>query len=124
MMRFLSYLVFIYLFVMSPGIIKADTYPEVIFDNSLVSGVYAKSQVQYEGSSWVENLNKHLLVSDTLFFTPGNSLSLRYRSAAEGQWRVDLRYSRQKFNYQVDNSDFLILKIYIDSENTKKKRSS
>ncbi|QBQ43058.1 hypothetical protein E2P86_10360 [Sphingobacterium psychroaquaticum] len=106
---------------MSPGIIKADTYPEVIFDNSLVSGVYAKSQVQYEGSSWVENLNKHLLVSDTLFFTPGNSLSLRYRSAAEGQWRVDLRYSRQKFNYQVDNSDFLILKIYIDSENTKKK---
>lgn len=121
MMRILPYFIFIYLFSFAYFTSKADTYPEVIFDNSLVKGVYAKSKVHYEGHSWVENLNKHLLVSDTLFFTPGNSLSLKYKSAPNGTWRVDLRYSRQKFNYEVDNSDFLIMKIFISSENTKKK---
>ena len=98
---------------------RADTYPEVIFDNSLVTGVYAKSKVNYQGRSWVENLNRHLLVSDTLFFTPGNALSLQYKSATDGDWQVDLQYSRQKLNYQVDRSDFLVLKLYIQSRNTK-----
>ncbi|TYR32151.1 hypothetical protein FXV77_20000 [Sphingobacterium phlebotomi] len=97
----------------------ADTYPEVVFDNSLVKGTYAKSKVSYQGRSWVENLNHHLLVSDTLFFTPGNALSLQYKSAVEGDWQVDLQYSRQKLNYQVERSDHLVLKLYIKSENTK-----
>lgn len=101
--------------------LKADTYPEVIFDNSLVSGVYARSNVDYSGNSWVENLNKHLLVSDTLFFTPGNALSLQYKSGNHGQWQVDLHYSRQKINYQVDLSDFLLLKVYVKTEHTEKK---
>ena len=98
---------------------KADTYPEVVFDNSLVKGVYAKSKVSYEGRSWVENLNHHLLVSDTLFFTPGNALSLRYKSASDGDWQVDLQYSRQKLHYQVERTDFLVIKLYIQSKNTK-----
>ncbi|MBD1421457.1 glucoamylase family protein [Sphingobacterium chuzhouense] len=97
----------------------ADTYPEVVFDNSLVKGVYAKSKVSYEGRSWVENLNHHLLVSDTLFFTPGNALSLQYKSAADGDWQVDLQYSRQKLNYQVEHSDQLVLKLFIKSASTK-----
>ncbi|NGM63723.1 hypothetical protein G5B43_00425 [Sphingobacterium sp. SGR-19] len=97
----------------------ADTYPEVVFDNSLVKGVYAKSKVNYEGHSWVENLNHHLLVSDTLFFTPGNSLSLQYKSAVDGDWQVDLQYSRQKLNYQIDRSDYLVFKLFIKSVNTK-----
>lgn len=97
----------------------SDTYPEVIFDNSLVKGVYAKSRVVYQGQSWVENLNHHLLVSDTLFFTPGNALSLTYRSAADGNWAVDLQYSRQKLNYKVENSDFLVMKVFVKSEHTK-----
>ena len=96
----------------------ADTYPEVIFDNSLVKGTYAKSIVHYQGKSWVENLNRHLLVSDTLFFTPGNALSLRYISATDGDWQVDLKYSRQKINYQLERSDYLVLKLYVQSEKT------
>ena len=98
----------------------ADTYPEVVFDNSLVEGIYAKSKVRYQGASWVENLNRHLLVSDTLFFTPGNALSLRYQSAREGMWKVDLEYNRQKLNYQLNRSDFLLLKVYIKSKHTQK----
>ncbi|WP_437918402.1 glucoamylase family protein [Sphingobacterium sp. LRF_L2] len=99
----------------------ADTYPEVIFDNSLVQGVYAKSKVDYTGQSWVENLNHHLLVSDTLFFTPGNALSLQYKSAVDGNWIVDLQYTRQKLNYKVDHSDFLVFKVFLKTENTKEK---
>src|SRR5690606_30550727 len=97
----------------------ADTYPEVVFDNSLVKGTYAKSKVSYQGRSWVENLNHHLLVSDTLFFTPGNALSLQYKSAVDGDWQVDLQYSRQKLHYQVERSDHLVLKLFIKSEITK-----
>lgn len=99
---------------------KADTYPEVIFDNSLVKGIYAKSKVEYQGQSWVENLNKHLLVSDTLFFTPGNALSLRYKSSPSGDWQVDLQYSRQKLNYQVNQSDFLVFQVFLKTEHTRK----
>lgn len=99
---------------------QADTYPEVVFDNSLVKGVYAKSAVEYTGGAWVENLNKHLLVSDSLFFTPGNALSLRYKSSPIGHWHVDLKYSRQKFNYEIAPKDFLVLKMYIKSESTEK----
>src|SRR5690606_29216380 len=73
----------------------------------------------YQGHSWVENLNHHLLVSDTLFFTPGNALSLQYKSATDGDWQVDLQYSRQKLHYQVERSDHLVLKLFIKSADTK-----
>lgn len=107
-------------YFLSVFVAKANSYPEVIFDNSLVSGVYAKSLISYTGQSWVENVNKHLLVSDTLFFTPGNALSLRYKSAATGTWEADLQYSRQKMNYRVHESDVLVLKLYIKSSHTNK----
>lgn len=101
-----------------PAILLADTYPEVIFDNSIVRGAYAKSKVLYTGDSWVENVNKHLLVSDTLFFTPGNSLSLKYLSSKGGFWETSVNYSRQKYNYTVDDSDVLSIRINIKSTNT------
>ncbi|WP_270090153.1 glucoamylase family protein [Sphingobacterium sp. SYP-B4668] len=98
--------------------VKADTYPEVIFDNSLIGGSYAKSMVTYKGNSWVENVKKHLPVSDTLFFTPGNALSLKYFDAIDGSWEADIFYSRQKFFYQISNKDVLTLKIYVQSQAT------
>src|SRR5690606_19655789 len=93
--------------------------PEVVFDNSLVKGSYARSVVDYSGASWVENVNKQLLVSDTLFFTPGNALSLRYLSQTNGDWRVLIRYSRQKFHYRLGADDFLSFKLYVGSDQTK-----
>lgn len=120
-MRFLNtFIVFLFALFANLSLSHADTYPEVVFDNSLVKGVYAKSKVEYTGASWVENLNKHLLVSDTLFFTPGNALSLRYKSSQAGDWHADLRYSRQKFNYEIDSKDYLVLKMYVKSEDTEK----
>lgn len=98
---------------------KAESYPEVVFDNSLVKGTYARSIVNYSGDSWVENIQKNLLVSDTLFFTPGNALSLKYISAEMGDWDVLIKYSRQKFHYRVSFDDILSLKIFVGSAGTK-----
>lgn len=98
---------------------KAESYPEVVFDNSLVKGTYARSFVNYSGDSWVENIQKNLLVSDTLFFTPGNALSLKYISAEMGDWDVLIKYSRQKFHYRVSFDDILSLKIFVGSAGTK-----
>jgi len=118
-MKFMKQLILAFLFL--PLWVVGDTYPEVVFDNSLVSGSYAKSYVRYSGNSWVENVNKHLLVSDTLFFTPGNALSLKYISAREGNWTVDVRYSRQKFLYRVLDSDFLTFRLLMKSPGTTQK---
>ncbi|WP_140938952.1 glucoamylase family protein [Sphingobacterium lumbrici] len=107
-----SFIVFV------PTFLVANTYPEVIFDNSLVKGVYAKSTINYSGKSWVENVNHHLLVSDTLFFTPGNALSLKYISAEEGNWKAEIKYSRQKYHYKFDNDDFLSIRIFVKSTET------
>jgi hypothetical protein len=109
---------YILLLALWPALVWGDTYPEVVFDNSLVSGSYAKSHVVYSGHSWVENVNNHLLVSDTLFFTPGNALSLKYISAAQGDWKVAIRYSRQKFLYRVLHTDILTFRMYVQSEGT------
>lgn len=95
-----------------------SSYPEVIFDNSLVSGSYARSMVSYEGNSWVENVNNRLLVSDSLFFTPGNALSLRYISAEDGFWKARVNYNRQKNQHKFDPKDQLSFFIYIGSKNT------
>lgn len=109
----------IFLLLMFSWSAQAETYPEVVFDNSLVKGAYARSVVDYSGASWVENVNKQLLVSDTLFFTPGNALSLRYLSQTNGDWRVLIRYSRQKFHYRLGADDFLSFKLYVGSDQTK-----
>jgi len=101
------------------NIAKSESYPEVVFDNSLVKGSYAKSIVNYSGDSWVENIQHNLLVSDTLFFTPGNALSLKYISTEMGDWDVLIKYSRQKFHYRVSNDDILTLKIFVGTEGTK-----
>lgn len=102
------------------GSAKSESYPEVVFDNSLVKGSYARSFVDYSGHSWVENVHRNLLVSDTLFFTPGNALSLKYISSQSGDWNAIIKYSRQKFHYRVSPDDVLNLKIFVSTAETTK----
>lgn len=101
-----------------PIISLGNSYPEVIFENSLVSGSYARSLVSYEGDSWVENVNNRLLVSDTLFFTPGNALSIKYISAPNSLWKARINYNRQKNQHKFNSKDQLSFFIYINSKNT------
>ena len=101
------------------NLVWADTYPEVVFDNSLIKGSYAKSKVAYTGESWVENRNGHLLVSDSIFFTPGNSLSLRYYGAQQGNWEAQIKYARQKYHYKFSDTDVLHFRLLVKTKHTK-----
>ncbi len=112
MVRKITFLLFSGLFFV--GLAGADTYPGVLFDNSIMRGSYAHSHVNYQGSSWVENVQCHLPVSDTLFFTPGNALSLKYTSGEHaGFWQTDLFFPRVAGNYQTNDQEVLSLKLFV-----------
>ncbi|MFC3196913.1 glucoamylase family protein [Parapedobacter deserti] len=94
----------------------ADTYPEVLFENSLLGGTYYHSEVHYEGTSWVENVGGKLPVSDSIFFTPGNALSLKYTSRSDGQWRVRLAYPQSPGFYRPKADAVLTFKLFVASD--------
>jgi len=93
----------------------SDTYPEVLFENSVLRGNYAYSEVHHDTLSWVENVQGRLPVSDTLFFTPGNALSLKYSSAANGNWHVDITYPDRSAGYRLQKNDILTFKLFVAS---------
>ena len=94
----------------------ADTYPEVLFENSILDGNYAYSRIDYSAGSWVENVGGRLPVSDTLFFTPGNALSLKYKSVANGMWRVQINYPPSLRYYQSTTDHILTFKLFVASD--------
>lgn len=104
-----------------PLFAKSESYPEVLFDNSVINGSYAKSIAHYTGESWIQNVSYSLPVSDSLFFTPGNSLSLRYVSSVNGKWEASILNDKQKFAYLITKEDQLTFKLFIQS-NTKKEQ--
>ena len=113
MMRTLTLLLFLFLHGVSS--VSADTYPEVLFENSLLSGNYAYSGVAYADGSWVENVAGKMPVSDTVFFTPGNALSLKYKSAPGGTWHARICYPQPLPAYQPKASHVLTFKLYVAS---------
>lgn len=113
-----KYFYFLFLLI-SPILAKSESYPEVLFDNSIINGSYAKSMAHYTGESWIQNVNHSLPVSDSLFFTPGNSLSLRYVSSPNGKWEAAILNDKQKFQYMIAKDDHLTFKLFIQS-NTEK----
>lgn len=96
-----------------------NKYPQVFFDNGLMKGFYGHSLVSYSGSSWVENIKGHLPLSEFIFYTPGNALSLKYTSSKQGYWETSIVYpSRER--YILDAQDkFFKLKIKASKFNGK-----
>jgi len=107
------YIVFFLSLLSIPISLLAETYPEVLFENSVLPGSYSNSQVQYQGESWIRNLRKSLPVSDSIFFTPNNALSLNYISSEHGNWQADIFYPE---SYQVSENSVLLLKLYVQSK--------
>lgn len=101
------------LWVIGPAV--ADTYPEVLFENSVLDGNYVYSQVHYEGSSWVENVAGKLPISDSVFFTPGNALSLKYTTARDGNWQVTISFSDVSRYYRPERNDRLTFRLFAAS---------
>lgn len=104
---------FLYSWLVLGAVAFADAYPGVLFDNSIMGGSYAHSHVNHQGASWVENVQCHLPVSDTLFFTPGNALSLKYTSGQAGFWQTDLFFPRATGKYQASDQEVLSLKLFV-----------
>ncbi|MCW8309722.1 hypothetical protein K7A41_00615 [Sphingobacterium sp. InxBP1] len=113
-----KYFYFLFLLI-SPLLARSESYPEVLFDNSIINGSYAKSIAHYTGESWIQNVGHSLPISDSLFFTPGNSLSLRYVSSPNGKWEASILNDKQKFQYMIAKDDHLTFKLFIQS-NTEK----
>lgn len=107
------YIVFFLSLLSVPISLMAETYSEVLFENSILPSSYSNSKVQYQGSSWIRNLRKSLPVSDSIFFTPNNALSLNYISSAQGFWQADVFYPE---SYQVSGNGVLLLKLYVQSK--------
>ncbi|WP_257667772.1 glucoamylase family protein [Parapedobacter tibetensis] len=95
--------------------ISADTYPEVLFENSVLGGNYINSQIHYDGMSWVENVGGKFPISDSIFFTPGNSLSLKYTSAENSDWRARICYPNNTGGYHAKAGDALTFKLFVAS---------
>ncbi len=113
-----KYFYFLLLLIL-PTLVRSESYPEVLFDNSVINGSYAKSIAHYTGESMIQNVSYSLPVSDSLFFTPGNSLSLRYVSSPNGKWEASILNDKQKFPYLIAKDDHLTFKLFIQS-NTEK----
>lgn len=98
------------------GPVLADTYPEVLFENSALGGNYAYSRVEYDGKSWVENVAGKLPVSDSVFFTPGNALSLTYAAIRGGSWQAGISYPGTDRFYIASEGDRLTFKLFAASD--------
>ncbi|WP_262249478.1 glucoamylase family protein [Parapedobacter soli] len=97
------------------GSAQADTYPGVLFENSVLKGNYMHSHAVHGGRSWVENVAGRLPVSDSVFFTPGNSLLLKYYSADGGEWSAQIAFPEPANSYIADPKGVLVFKLYVAS---------
>ena len=91
-------------------------YDHVFFDNSLMSGSYYYSEVEYTSPSFVQNIKKKLPITNDEFFTAKNSLVLNYLSASNGSWDVSVIYPEWRGKDFIKKGDFLDLRILFDAE--------
>lgn len=97
---------------------EASNYPEVLFENSLMPKSYYYSQSSFQGNSWINHMNGHLPVADSIFFSPGNSLMLNYVSGNSGEWKSVISYSND-YGHLPKNNDLLIFKLFASSVTAK-----
>ena len=81
----------------------------------MLPGYYAGSSAGFTGESWIYHINGHLPVSDSLYFTPGNALLLRYHSAAKGSWKTEIRFAAGR-SYLAKQDEILSLKLFVRSK--------
>lgn len=110
-------LVFLSFFI-NIAYVEAESYPEVLFENSTMPESYFYSKSGFSGDSWIKHLNSHLPVSDSIFFTPGNALILQYVSAKNGDWQTELSFP-DTTGFLAADAEVLRLKLFVNSENTK-----
>ena len=110
---------FLNLFGLLPATAPADTgeyyFNRVFFDNSLMSGNYFYSHAQYQSPSWIKNESHRLPVSDRIFFSPGNSLELKYSSNESGTWSAAIKFYKWRGKDFIKTGKELSFKLFIAS---------
>jgi hypothetical protein len=107
------------LFGLVPATAPADTgeyyFNRTFFDNSLMSDNYFYSDAQYQSASWIKNENGHLPVSDKIFFSPPNSLELKYTSNTNGTWQAAIKFYRWRGKDFIKTGNDISFKLFVAS---------
>ena len=113
-MRLLAFIAAVYL----PAVAQEPSYDHSFFINSRMPGNYFYSSTSYEGNSWIRNIQNKLPVSNTRFFTPGNSLELQYTNGTEGKWKAMIMKPEWRGQTNIKTGDTLYLKLLVGSTKT------
>ncbi|SEM15313.1 Putative glucoamylase [bacterium A37T11] len=105
-------LILIFYFFVGFFQLKADTYPGVLFENSILPGNYSESNASFEGNSWIRHAAGQIPVTDSIFFTPGNALLLNYVSASGGFWHAAIKFGQGRA-YSTNKSEKLSFKLFV-----------
>ena len=67
-------------------------YDYRFFTNSLMKDYFYYSKVNFTGNAFVKNEQSKLLVDQSQFNSPGNSLLIDYKNATNGKWDASIEY--------------------------------
>lgn len=112
-MKNLIFLVAVFIFNTATS--QELSYDKTFFSNSLMDGNYFYSTTSYNSPSWIKNFNQKLPVNEHLFFTPGNSLELKYISASKGTWRAEILYHPVRGVDFFNPATQLVFRLYVRS---------
>ena len=86
---------------------------KIVFENSIMDSYYYYSKAEYSSGCWIRNTQGKLPVSEKIFFTPGNSLELQYRSADQGHWKATVLYNDIRGIDTFNEASHLFFWVYV-----------
>lgn len=99
--------------LLSASAFSQEQHDKIFFENSLVDGNYYYSKAEYDGQSWVNNVQGKLPVSNKTFYTPGNAIELRYKSSENGNWFASINYHELRGKDSFKDADQLSFWVYL-----------
>ncbi|MDU1892607.1 MAG: glucoamylase family protein [Dysgonomonas sp.] len=113
-----QFILFISAFICLSVSAKEPEYDHIFFDNSLMTGRYYYSKADYTSPSYIQSIEKRLVVSEKEFYTAKNSILLNYVSAVNGSWSASILYQDWRGKDFIKEGKSLDFKLLVKS-NTK-----
>jgi len=88
----------------------------ILFDNSLTASSYYYSEGSSTSPSYVELNAGKFPVEEKIFFTPPNSLKLKWMSKSDGDWKISLNISTWRNREIIFSGDTLSFWCYSDEQ--------
>lgn len=98
-------------FVSLTAVAAESKFDYVFFRNAMKSGMYPYSQVEYSGYSWIKNMQKRLIARDEIYYTPGNSIELTYKSSPNGMWSAVIEYPKIRGVESFNDPECLVMNV-------------